>query len=251
MMLAGALACALALTGAPPDPAPHTTRRPPRWPRLSLYVAGALATGSAGFSAERRFTEFAEEGRLDTDYERALGPGLDVGADFAFGRFFAVSAAYTLQRRSVSADYEGALPHPLYFARPRAVTGTVDGLEYAESALHLGLAVRREAGSLRYGAFAGPTWARVEPELLDRVQYRHAYPYDSVEVTGVSRGRTSGSGFGFHVGGALEYRLHPRLAAAAMVRYYAVSPALPDTLGAVELEGGSLLASAAVRFFLR
>jgi hypothetical protein len=255
-----AFALALAVSpaaAAPPEPvppeaaAPEPAARPPLWPRLSLHVGGALAAGTEPFTGQRRFTEFAEEGRVETDYARALGPGLDVGLDLGFGRHLGVGVAYTYQSRGASARYEGRLPHPLYLARPRAVSGTLEELGYAESAVHLALHARQQNGRLRYGLFAGPTWARAEPELVERVQYRHAYPYDAVEVTGVPRARASGSGFGFNLGGTLEYRAGTRLAAALLVRYYGFTPELPEGAGTVELDGGGVLAGAALRIFLR
>jgi hypothetical protein len=235
------------LEAAPPDAA----ARPPLWPRLSLHVGAALAAGTEAFTGQRRFTEFAEEGRVETDYARALGPGLDVGFDLGMGRHLGVGVAYTYQSRGVSARYDGRLPHPLYLARPRQVSGTLDELGYAESAVHLALHARQQSGRLRYGLFAGPTWAHAEPEVVERIQYRHAYPYDAVEVTGVPRARASGRGFGFNVGGTLEYRAGRRLAAALLVRYYGFTPELPEAAGTVELDGGGLLAGAALRLFLR
>ena len=252
-----ALAAAPAAAAPPeaPEPeeaaAPEAVPRPPLCPSLSLHVGGAVAAGTEAFTGQRRFTEFAEEGRVETDYARALGPGLDLGLDLGFGRHLGVGLAYTYQSRGVSARYDGRLPHPLYLARPREVSGTLEELAYAESAVHLALHARQQSGRLRYGLFAGPTWARAEPEIVERVQYQHAYPYDAVEVTGVPRARASGSGFGFNLGGTVEYRAGRRLAAALLVRYYGFTPELPEGAGTVELDGGGVLAGAALRIFLR
>jgi hypothetical protein len=244
-----ALSLAALPAAAAPPPAPPPAREP-AWPRVALHLGGAAATGAEGFRAERRFTEFAEEAHLRADYARGLGPGLDVGVDVGFGRALALNAAFTLQRRGVSASYEAALPHPLYLARPRAVGGSVADLAYSETAVHLSAVLRRQGGRVRYGLFAGPTWARVAPELVERVQYTHAYPYDAVEVTGLPRGRESGSALGFHAGGTLEYRLRSRVAVALLVRYYGFTPELPDSAGTVELDGGGVLAGLGLRVFL-
>jgi hypothetical protein len=81
------------------------------------------------------------------------------------------------------------------------------------------------------------------------VQYQQAYPFDAVQVTGLARSSQSGSGFGFNVGGEVDYRVGSHAAAALLFRYYKVSPDLPDSAGTVEIEAGGLQIGAGLRFF--
>jgi hypothetical protein len=217
--------------------------------RFSAFVGGALATGQAGFQAERRFTEFAEEGRLDADYSRGVGPAFDLGLEYALRPGLGIGLHFNAASRDASSTYDASLPHPLFLARPREVAGDVDGLSYTERALHLDLAYRGGTGRLRYGVFAGPSYASVRAELVERVQYQQAYPFDAVQVTGVARSSQSGSGFGFNVGAEVDYRVGGHAAAALLFRYYKVSPDLQDSAGTVEIDAGGLQIGAGLRFF--
>jgi hypothetical protein len=236
-------------TGAEPAAAPGGPGR--TWSRLTAFASGALATSGASFHGERRFTEFAEEGRIESDYARGAGPGLEVGLEYALGRRFGLAASVNLLGRGASSSYDGSLPHPLYLERPRRVSGTLDGLSYRERALHLGLTWRAERGRLRYGVSAGPSHGRVSAELVERIEYRQAYPFDEVQVTTVPRATHRGSGFGFNAGAELDYRWRPGVAAALRLRYHRFGPDLPDAAGTVDIDGGAFQIGVGLRFFLR
>ncbi len=219
--------------------------------RLTAFAGGALMTSGSGFAGQRRFTEFAEEGRIDADYARATGPAFELGLEYAISERFGVAASFNLVGGGTSTTYDASLPHPLYVGRPRQATGALDGLSYGERTLHLGLAYRQERGRLRYGLVAGPSWGSVEVELVDRVQYRQAYPFDEVEVTGVPPLAHRGGGLGYNVGAEMDYHWRPRLGAVLRVRYHRLGPELPEAAGAVDVAAGGLQVGAGLRFSFR
>jgi hypothetical protein len=233
---------------APPPPEAAPATAPHGAARFSAYIGGALVVANSPFHAELRFTEFAEEGRLDADYARGLGPGFELGLAFAPRPRFAVSVHFNALSRDASNDYEAALPHPLFLGQPRRVTGTLDGFSYTERTVHLDLAWRG-GGKVRYALFAGPTYANATAELAQRVQYAQTYPFDTVQVTSVTRGALGGDGFGFNVGGELGYQASSRAAATLLVRYHRATVELNDAAGEVELRAGGLQIGAGLRFF--
>jgi hypothetical protein len=238
---------------APSPPLPHAERtRAPRRPgRVSAFVGGTLAAAGSGFAGQRRFTEFAEEGRLDADYSRQTGPGFELGLAYALGRHFGFAATFNLLKRTVGSTYTASIPHPLFLDRPREASGSADGLSYRERGWHLDVLLQSERGRLRYAAFAGPSYVRVEAALLEPLQYRQAYPYDSVEVTGVPRASASASAFGFNAGGALDYRFGPRVGAGLLVRYHQVRAELPQTPeDLVNIDAGGLQVGLGLRINL-
>jgi len=229
---------------APPAPVEDADRpRAPRraGPRLSAFVGGTLAAAGSGFEGQRRFTEFAEEGRIDADYARETGPGFELGLEYALGRHFGLAASFNLLSRSVSSTYTASIPHPLFLGKPRPASGSADGLSYQERAFHFDLLFRSERGRLRYAAFAGPSHVRVESDLLEPLQYRQAYPFDAVEVTAVPRASARAGAFGFNVGAELDLRFGHRLGAGMLVRYHQVRTELPQTTeDVVKVDAGGL-----------
>jgi opacity protein-like surface antigen len=249
---AGALVVALAALAAPAlaqDP-PARARRPRFWSRFSAVAGGTLALAGSDFHGQRRFTEFVEEGRIDADYSRAVGPGFELGLEYRLGRRLGASASVNLVSRDASSVYEAAIPHPLYLGQPRRATGSVDGLSYSERAFHFDLFYRLDRGRLRYGVFAGASQVRVSSELLERVQYQQAYPFDEVQVTAVPRGTFGGSALGFNAGAELDYVWGGRVGTLLMARYHRATVDVPQaTDDVVALKAGGLQIGAALRLF--
>jgi hypothetical protein len=240
-----------AVEGADADDDPPRAARRGLAARLTAFAGGALVTAGSGFAGQRRFTEFAEEGRIDADYARGTGPAFELGLEYALGGRFGVAASFNLVGGGTSTTYEASLPHPLYLDRPRRATGDLDGLSYGERTLHLALTYRRGRGRIRYGAFAGPSYGSVRVELVDRVQYQQSFPFDEVQVTGVPPVSHRGAGFGYNVGAELDYRWRSRLGAVLRLRYHRLGPELPETAGTVDIDAGGLQVGAGLRLSFR
>ena len=217
--------------------------------RLSATLGGTLAALGPTVPGRRRFMEFAEEGHVSGDYARQAGPGLDVGLEYRLSGGFGVAASFNLVRRDATSDWQAELPHPLYVARPRRASGTLDGLSYGERAVHLGLAYQFGRGRWRGGLFAGPSFVHVSAELVERVQYQHAFPFDEVQVTSLAKERFQRDAFGFHAGAEAGYRSSPRLAALLRVRYHQAALDLLDAPDAASLDAGGLQAGLSIRLF--
>jgi hypothetical protein len=226
-------------------------RRPRFWSRFTAVVGGSLALAGSDFQGQRRFTEFVEEGRIDADYSRELGPGFEVGLEYRLAGRVGASASFNLLSRDASSAYEAAIPHPLYLGRPRHATGSLGGLSYDERAFHFDLFYRRDRGRLRYGVFAGATQVRVTSELLERVQYQQAYPFDEVQVTAVPRGTFGGSALGFNAGAELGYVWRGRVGTLLMARYHRATVDVPQAIDdVVALKAGGLQVGVALRLYL-
>jgi hypothetical protein len=208
----------------PPVPAPRPS--PGAW-RISIL--GGFAPGSAQFTETRTFTEFAEAGHIESRYEQDPGPGFEVGAGWRFRPRLGLSAAVTFARRNEEGSFTAALPHPLYFGAPRQATGTFEGRQQKETAVHLDLALAGEARRLQWTVFAGPSLAMIDTDLVRGVEYTQAYPYDTVTVTGTPFDSVSGHAFGFNVGGALAWPAARHVAIASQIRFSRAQVALEPT----------------------
>jgi hypothetical protein len=239
---------------APPR-APRASRQATRVnvdtrPRFKLELDGAFGATASTFEESRPITEFAEEGVINTDYEGKAGPGFEVGMQYRFTRNIGVNAALGLINRDEDGTFDAQLPHPLFFNRDREVTGTVSGYKLKETAIHLGLVFTGGGGSLDYSIFAGPSFIKVESDILDELQYNHAYPYDTVTVTGTPSQSLNDNPLGFHVGGSLDFHLGSRFGLGAKVRYSQAKAQLaPEGGQPIELDAGGLQVGAGIRIF--
>jgi opacity protein-like surface antigen len=244
MAALGAALPALAQEAAPAAPA-----APASEPRFTLSLSGAFGLGTISYQTSGRFTEFAEEGRLDADYENKSGSGIEGGLAFRLNHRLKVAAAFSGLGRDGSADYRAELPHPLYLARNRRVESTADGLSYDEQAGHLDLVVYGRAGRFDLSAFAGPSWFQVKSSFLATPpQYSHTYPFDTVNVTNVPRVAGDASAFGFNVGAGVDYRFTRNLALGTQARFARAKVDLErPNADAVAIDAGGLQVTAGVR----
>jgi len=216
--------------------------------RFRIAVDGGALLGNVRFSQSRTVREFAEDGRLEADYQADTGTALDAAVQFGVTRRFGVAAAFTLAKRDDAASYSATLPHPLYLNQPRTRTGDLAGLAYRESAFHLDLVYSAGSGSVGFHAFAGASFFSVEADLIDEVRYSHEYPYDTeqVTVTGVPTVSADDSPVGFNVGAALDYRVTRSLGVGAQGRFSRARVSLGPS---VELDAGGFQLSGGLRLY--
>ena len=214
--------------------------------RLSLH--GGFVAGSPTFSGTRTFTEFAEQGRIESQYKEDPGPGFEAGLAWKFARRLGVSAAVSFDRRKEAGSFSAMLPHPLYFGVPRRATGDFRGGTQRETAVHLDLAFLGGSGRLQWSAFAGPSLIGVKVDLVQQVDFTQAYPFDTVTVTGTPFARTSGNAIGFNVGAGLDWQVARHAAIGTQVRFSRATASLKPTADdRVDVDGGGAHLTAGLR----
>ena len=241
MAALGAALPALAQPEAPAAPAAE--------PRVTLSVSGAFGPGTISYHTSSRFREFAEEGRLEADYENKAASGIEAGLAVRLSHRLKVAAAFAGLGRDGSAAYRAELPHPLFLARNRLVESTAEGLSYDEQAGHLDLVVYGRKGKFDLSAFAGPSWFKVKSSFLTTPpQYSHTYPYDTVNLTNVPRVAGDASALGFNVGAGVDYRFTRNLALGTQARFARAQVDLERTdAEPVTIDAGGFQVTAGVR----
>ena len=217
--------------------------------RLRVSVDGGLVPGTRTFSGTRTFTEFAEQGTIESQYKEDPGPGFEAGVAWRFGKRLGVAAAVSFDRRDEGGTFAAALPHPLYFGAPRRITGDFGGGSQRETGVHLDLAFLGGSDRLQWSTFAGPSLIAVKADLLQQVQYTQAYPFDTVTVTGTPLVTTRGSAVGFNVGGGLDWRVARRVAIGTQVRFSRATVGLEPTADDhVDVDAGGVHLTVGLRF---
>jgi len=242
--LASALVVALSCASARADsPAPSAVPG-----RFRFSFQGGFVAGSPSFSGTRTFTEFAEQGRIESQYTGDPGPGFEASLAWKFTRRLGVSAAVSFDRRKEAGSFSAMLPHPLYFGVPRRATGDFHGASQRETAVHLDLAFLGGSGRLQWSAFAGPSLIGVKVDLVQQISYTQAYPFDTVTVTGTPFARTSGNAIGFNVGAGLDWQVARHAAVGTQVRFSRATASLKPTADdRVDVDGGGAHLTAGVR----
>jgi len=242
--LAAAVVVALSCASAGADSAAPADAPGP----FRVSVHGGFVPGSPRFSGTRTFSEFAEQGRIESQYNEDPGPGFEASLAWKFRRRLGVSAAVSFDRRKEAGSFAAALPHPLYFGVPRRTAGDFRGGTRRETAVHLDLAFLGGSGRLQWSAVAGPSLIAVQADLVQRVDYTQAYPYDTVTVTGTSFERTSGNAVGFNLGAGLDWQVARHAAIGTQVRFSRATASLKPTADdRVDVHGGGAQVTAGLR----
>ena len=215
--------------------------------RLKIIANGTFAAGSVDFEDTRTFTEFVEQGTLDTSYSADTAFGAELGVQYDFTRHLGLRASYSFLSRGQTTSYTAEFPHPLLFDRHRQVQGDLPGLSLGENAGRFDLVAGTDLGPVEVSVFGGVAVFLVEVELIEAVDYSHAYPYDTVTVGSVPTVSFEDKPVGFDAGVGLDYRFGKRFGLGAHLRFsratLEVSP-VPDSdpieirVGGIEVATG-------------
>jgi hypothetical protein len=214
-----------------------------------IFLNGLYNVSSIKYSDSRTFTEFTEQGTLDTTYEAKAAFGFEGGLQYSFIKHLGLAASFASVNRDASASYSASLPHPLYLDRPREVSGEVASLEYKETVVHSDVVVGGRSGSLRFGVFAGASFFKVQADVLERIQYDHTYPYDTVQVTGTPLQKAEDSPIGWNAGASLDYALGAHFGLGVQGRWSSAKAEMDTGQGKVKVDAGGLDLAFGVRIY--
>lgn len=172
------------------------------WADRGYFSVGAdIRLASGGFTDVAHPIDFAEAAVVNTTYETHAAPGLDVGGGVRVWRNLGVGVNVSYVTKEVGGSVDAQVPHPLFFGRPRAVSGSATGLGRSETAVNLRAIWMMPVGVRWQVALAGgPSWFAVSQDLVQDVTLTQTYPYDTATYAGVVTERSSKSGVGFNAG---------------------------------------------------
>jgi hypothetical protein len=192
--------------------------------KLTVSLGGGLAGLSNDWSSTASWDSWAEKASLDARYQASSGTVFQGGLGFRFSKQLGVVLTASRASRDVKASLTAQIPHPLYLASARTVTGEASGLSYTELAFHLDLEWRTRKGPIEITAFAGPTLARVDSDFVQSINVAEAYPYDTATYqSAVTAKLTSSWGMGLNAGASAAWVLIPNLDLGVEARYVRAS----------------------------
>jgi opacity protein-like surface antigen len=217
-------------------------------PRFKLLVNGAFDLGPGDFTDSRTFTQFAEQGNVQTQYTNGARPGFDLGLRVKITQHIGAMASFSLTTKAGTARYSGSFPSPLYLNQPRQVSGDLTGLSHKETTEHVALTYVRTFHALDLTLFGGLSLFHVDLALVQNFLKTEKYPFDTVTIAGVVTKSLTDSPLGFNVGAGLDYRIGLRFGVGAQLRYsHATATLTPIARDKVSLDAGGLQVAAGGR----
>jgi hypothetical protein len=209
-------------------PAKPSTTKPA--PKLRLYAAvdGGYQGGTEDFSNGGTFTQYLEQARFDSEYEVKPGPHFQVSGGVGVWRQLYAGVAVSRFTRTTPTRITGAIPHPFFFSRPRAIEGDVAGLRREETAVHLqARAILPATRRISVAVFGGPSWFSVKQGVVGGVQYSESYPFDIAAFQSATTSRPKTSRVGFNAGGEVAYFFLRNLGVGGSAQFARAEVTLP------------------------
>jgi len=217
----------LAIAGQPP-PAVKQAQTPPvgARPRTTfLDISGGYAYGPSLSQHLVAFQDrYAEAGTIDADYGTGSGWLIDVVGGGRVWRQMSVGVGVTYERDSRSASIQAAVPHPFFFQQLRNASFDTEPLDHTEVMINIPIMWTSSFSSAnRLEIFGGPSFFRVEQDLVSDVTLNEVYPYDTVTISGVTHAKKDHNAFGYHVGFDFAHFFNASTGVGVLVRYSGAS----------------------------
>lgn len=247
---------------APMQPGTAPAARPepvPEFDRVWIDVNGGVAiAGERDYSAVGVRQIDGQEATFRADYHLPAGPSFEAGGGVMVTRMVGVGATLGGTMHEDAAEIAIDIPHPILAdANATAEGETPRELRRRESSLHVHAAiVSQPSPDLRTRLFAGPTYFRVEQDVVQDVLYDQQFlpfePAHTVEITSASIRRIpydEATGWGFHVGADAAWFFRTGLGVGGFGRYSRGTVEIQDPLtgGAADLDVGGFQAGAGLR----
>jgi hypothetical protein len=219
--------------------------------RFVVSAGGGLTVGTQSWTHAATWPVYQETARIESSHEAGSGPALEGAISYRIVPRVGVRAAYGWTRRDASADLHAEIPHPFFFQTPRTIDASLTGLDYTESNAYLDVELWPVTGGrLQVELFGGVALVSVDADLVDRVEYDEAYPFDEVTYrTATVSSASSDTAVGWSAGAAAVYTLASRWGLAAQLRYTSASVELTSPGSeATSIDAGGFRALAELRF---
>ena len=220
--------------------------------RLRVSLNGGVQLSSIAFDTSTTTVVYLENAVIDTSYDVGRGIDVDGGASVRLTGRFSVGVTVSSARSRRDAEVSAAIPHPFFFKTPRTITGAAAGLQHSELVTHLqGLYTFRPTRTIDVALSAGPSFFRVQQEVVTDVSFTDAYPYDAPVFIAAASQRLSANAVGFNAGADVGLKLSRRAGLGACVRFSkaTVEMTLPNTTTAVSTEAGGTLIAGGLRLW--
>lgn len=189
-----------------------------------LNVSIGVEQGKTDLADTRTYTLYDEQARTTTTSSLTSGNIIDFGGGVRVFRNLSVGGAFHSESNKADVAITGSVPNPIFFNRPRTLTATATELRRKETAGHLQFGWMVPVGAkLDVLAFAGPSWFRLEQEVVSEVLIaERGLPFTEVVVQPTIVNRKK-SVVGFNAGIDATYIFWQndriRLGAGGFVRY--------------------------------
>jgi hypothetical protein len=217
--------------------------------RAYVTVNGGVKATPSTFTGTEHPIAFVEAATVDTSYKVKSAPEFDVAGGVRVWRNLAIGADVSRFSKKDGADVQAQVPHPLYFGRPRSVSGNAGGLSRMETALHVqAVWVVPMADRWQLAIAGGPSMFNVAQDLVEDVTIDQSYPFDTAKFSGIVSKKQTRTGVGFNAGADITRLLSRHVGIGAAVSFSRARVNMPSaTDSSLKVDAGGANVGGGIR----
>jgi hypothetical protein len=217
--------------------------------RIWVSVNAGMQVPGEDISDRFEFERFVETAAVEVDYDANSSVFFDGGIGVLLWKRLGAAVAFSRFTHDGGAQVEARIPHPFFDNRHREISGTADTVTRSDTGIHMQATVTADAGdSLIVILSGGPSYLRLEQDLVSGVRYGESFPFDEATFTAADLTRSSGSALGFNAGADVIWMAGRQWGIGGLVRYTRATVDLDTSDGrTIPLKAGGLQAGAGIR----
>jgi hypothetical protein len=170
-----------------------------------INVGWGVESGTTDMTDTRTSTIYEESATVNTASTFTSGSLFDVGVGIRIWRNLTIGAAYHQEQNDTEGTVSGQIPSPVFFNRPRTLTGT-EPLDRKEAATHLNIGWVVPIGSkLDVLVYGGPSFFRLTQEVISNVVPNESGASGSTIPGTITVAERKKSQTGYNVGADVTY----------------------------------------------
>jgi hypothetical protein len=217
-----------------------------------LTVNGGYQLTANNFADGAVRRQYAEDGRVDVDYDVKTGPAFDIAGGMRLWKQIGLGVGVSRFTTSTSATLTGTIPRPFFFNQLRSISGSVAGLDREELAVHVQARGMLEAGShLEMMVFGGPSFFHTKQSVVTDITIAESYPYDEAAFQSAVTTESKASKIGFNAGGDVAFFFTRQIGIGVTAQFAGATVNIPGVGGAkhdVKIGGGNVGGGLRLRF---
>ncbi len=181
-----------------------------------ISVNGGVQVGSHNLDTNSTFSLYDETATVTSNQKVKGGGFFDIGGAYrVWGQNLLAGVTFLHTSSDTNVTLNASIPDPVFFDRPRTVTGSQSGARHSENVLHLdAIWMIPVANKMDVGVFAGPSIFFVKQDTITSLTVTEPGPTVNAPLTEVSK-----TSFGLNLGADFQYMIDKKWGVGAVARY--------------------------------
>lgn len=206
-------------------------------------VNGGVQVGSHNLDTNATFSLYDETATVTSSQTIKGGGFFDIGGGYrVWGKNLLAGVTFVHTSSDTNVSINASIPDPVFFDRPRTVTGSQSGAKHSENVVHLNaIWMIPVANKMDVGVFAGPSVFMVKQDAITTLTVTEPSPTVTAPLTEVKK-----TTVGFNLGADLQYMVTKKWGVGGVARYSWGSAKITGgtknlTVGGFEIGAGARL----------